>query len=276
MSGVLTFGVVLIYHFLALKFHVNMNFISLVGLALSILLVFRTNTAYDKWWEGRTQWGHIMNNSRNLAMLYQAILPPNDTENRAFFAKHLANFAFALKDHLRKGVNIENLIHLSETEKKNYAKQNHIPNFILANLYMRTQQIYQQKEISGEDILNIKPHLQILTDALGACERIKKTPIPFSYNVFLKLLISVYVLSLPFSLVQDFGFFTILIVMIVTYTFAGLEMMADEIEDPFGLDCNDLPTHELAISIKNNVYEILCIFREVEADEIEVEFEKIH
>jgi putative membrane protein len=276
MSGVLTLGVVLLYHFFALKFHINMNFISLVGIALSILLVFRTNTAYDKWWEGRTQWGNVMNNSRNLAMLYQAILPPNDAENRAFFAKHLANFAFALKDHLRKGVNIENLIHLSETEKKNYLKQNHIPNFILANLYMRTQQIYQQKEISGEDILNIKPHLQILTDVLGACERIKKTPIPFSYNVFLKLLISVYVLSLPFSLVQDFGFFTIPIVMIVTYTFAGLEMMADEIEDPFGLDCNDLPTHELAISVKNNVYEILCIFREVEADEVEVEFEKIH
>ncbi|MCU0443776.1 MAG: hypothetical protein MUE85_02585 [Microscillaceae bacterium] len=276
MSGVFTLVVELAYYFVAWKFHLNINFSSLVGVALSILLVFRTNTAYEKWWEGRLQWGNLMNNSRNLAMLYQAILPMSDSENRAFFAKHLANFAFALKDHLRKGVNLESLIHLSEAEKSAYAHQNHIPSFILATMYMRTQQIYQQKEMSGEDILNIKPHLQALTDALGACERIKKTPIPFSYNVFLKLLISVYVLFLPFSLVQDFGFLSIPIVMLVTYTFAGLEMMADKIEDPFGLDCNDLPTNELANGIKNNVYEILCIFPEVKAEVVEVEFDKIH
>jgi putative membrane protein len=252
-----------------------MNFISLVGVALSILLVFRTNTAYDKWWEGRVQWGNIVNNSRNLAMLYQSILASNDSENRDFFAKSLANFAFSLKGHLRDGVKVDFLLHLSDSEKQALARQNHIPNFILANMYKQTQNIYQDRKMSGEDILNIKPHLQALTDAAGACERIKKTPIPFSYNVFLKLLISVYVLSLPFSLVQDFGFFTILIVMVVTYTFAGLEMMADEIEDPFGLDCNDLPINEIAVNIKNNVYEILCLFKDVEVEEAEVEFEKI-
>lgn len=275
ISGLYTTVVVLLYYFLAVKLAINMSFISLVGVALSILLVFRTNTAYDKWWEGRIQWGNIMNNSRNLAMLYQAILKTNDNENRDFFAKHLANFAFALKGHLRDGVKIDYLLHLTENEKLSYARQNHIPNYILTNMYQQTQKIYQENKLSGYEILNIKPHLEALTDAVGACERIKKTPIPFSYNVFLKLLILVYVLFLPFSLVQDFGFFTILIVMLVTYTFAGLEMMADEIEDPFGLDCNDLPINEIAGNIKNSVYEILCIFKEVEVEEADVEFEKI-
>ena len=92
---------------------------------------------------------------------------------------------------------------------------------------------------------------------MGACERIEKTPIPFSYNVFLKLFIGAYALMLLFGLVATFGYFAVPLVMIIFFAMIGVELMAEEIEDPFGLDCNDLPTGTIAHTIKNNVFEIL-------------------
>ena len=92
---------------------------------------------------------------------------------------------------------------------------------------------------------------------LGACERIRKTPIPFSYAVFIKIFISVYGILLPFALVATFGIFTAPIMMLIFFAFIGIEMMAEEIENPFGLDCNNLPIGTLANTIKANVFEIL-------------------
>jgi putative membrane protein len=99
--------------------------------------------------------------------------------------------------------------------------------------------------------------LQALLDITGACERIRKTPIPFSYNVYLKIFITAYAILLPFSLMSEFGYWSIPAVMFVFFAFIGVEMMAEEIEDPFGLDCNDLPTGTIAHTIKGNVFEIL-------------------
>ncbi|MDQ4140247.1 MAG: hypothetical protein M3142_06955, partial [Bacteroidota bacterium] len=99
----------------------------------------------------------------------------------------------------------------------------------------------------------------------GACERIKKTPIPFSYNVYLKLYISAYTLILPFGLLPIFGYAGIGLIMFIFFAFIGVELMAEEIEDPFGLDCNDLPTGDIAHTIKQNVYELLEVGHPEEA-----------
>ena len=94
-------------------------------------------------------------------------------------------------------------------------------------------------------------------DILGACERIKKTPIPFSYAVFLKIFITAYGVLLPFALVTTLGLITIPLVMFIFFALLGVELLGEEIEDPFGLDCNDLPTGDIAHTIKGNVFEIL-------------------
>ena len=117
--------------------------------------------------------------------------------------------------------------------------------------------MYSSGGFTGEDHLNIKTHTQALLDILGACERIKKTPIPFSYSIFIKIFILSYGLLLPFALFGSFGFSTIPLVMIVFFAFIGVEMLGAEIEEPFGLDCNDLPTGTIAHTIKENVFEIL-------------------
>jgi putative membrane protein len=248
---------------------------SLLGIVLSILLVFRTNSAYDRWWEGRRQWGSLVNTSRNIALSVHSLMTRNDLPNRNFFARTVANFAVALKEHLRKGVKLDELYDLSETERQVYGSRQHLPNYLIGLLYERTQELYRQEAISGYDLIALKAHISSLADILGACERIKKTPIPFSYSIYIKILILSYSALLPIGLIGEFGYFTIPVVMLIFFAFLGLEMLAQEIEDPFGLDCNDLPTGTIAKTIHNNVFEIVCLFVEVEEERRQQDFEKV-
>lgn len=236
---------------------INLSVFSMLGIVLSILLVFRTNSAYDRWWEGRKQWGALVNNSRNLAIMAHTTFDKSNLADRHQLAVYISNFCIAFKEHLRSGTKVDELIYLSEDDQRQYANKSHIPNHISYQIHALEQEVYRRGEITGEDHLNFKPQLQSLLDILGACERIKKTPIPFSYAVYIKLFISAYTLLMPFALASIFGFWTIPLVMFIFFAFLGIELMAEEIEDPFGLDCNDLPTGTIAHTIKENVFEIL-------------------
>lgn len=257
VNGLITLGIVLLFHHFEIKLGLDPSIFSLLGIVLSILLVFRTNTAYDRWWEGRKQWGALVNHTRSLAQLIHVILPQEDDSQRFIFARDISNFCIALKEHLRKGVKLEELIQLSEEELVHYKSKDHIPNQISLGIYSRVQKVYREGLMSDSDHLNVKTHIQALTDILGACERIKKTPIPFSYNVYLKVFVLLYCFLLPFGLIETFSFYSIPAVIIVTFAMVGVELMGEEIEDPFGLDCNDLPTGTLSHTIRDNVFEIL-------------------
>lgn len=237
----------------------DITIFSLLGVVLSILLSFRTNSAYDRWWEGRKKWGELVNNSRNLAIFLHSALPPGDDESRYYLSVRISNFALALKEHLRAGTQISELILLSEEEIQVYNKKGHIPNYIAYEIIQRIQDAHRDGHLSLADHINIKQHSQELMNISGACERIKKTPIPFSYNVYLKLFITFYAMGLPFALVPIFGYWSILMVAFVFFAFIGLELMAEEIEDPFGLDCNDLPTGDIANTIQKNVFELMDV-----------------
>lgn len=253
MASVISFGM----HFFQIEPRLNSSIFSLLGIVLSILLVFRTNTAYDRWWEGRKQWGSLVNNTRTLASLLQASLPANDKESRFYFAKHIANFGLALKEHLRNGVKTEELIYLDENELVELNHKQHKPGHLASLIYSKIHTIYRAGALTDADLINMKQHYFSLLDVMGACERIKKTPIPFSYSVYIKVFVSLYGLILPFGLYNDFGFYAIPLTMFIFFAMLGLELMAEEIEEPFGLDCNDLPTGDIAHTIKKNVFEIL-------------------
>ena len=102
----------------------------------------------------------------------------------------------------------------------------------------------------------MKHQVKELTDIVGKCERIKKTPIPYSYSIFLKKFIFIYTLTLPLGLATTFFFWSVPISMFVLYILASLELLAEEIENPFGEDTNDLPVDEICNTIKANVHEI--------------------
>ena len=248
----------------------NTGIYSLLGVMLSIFLVFRTNTAYDRWWEARKQWGALVNNTRNFAIYVHAMFPVEDTSIRKYMAKHIANFCYALVEHLREGVKLENLIFLTDEDIAIYQTKGHVPNYIAYKAFEPLAEAHRNGVINEGDYINIKAQHQSLLDILGACERIKKTPIPFSYSVYMKLFITAYGILLPFSLITTFGYGTIPLAMFVFFALIGIELMGEEIEDPFGLDCNDLPTGDIAHTIRNNIYEILDI-RNSKGREIELE-----
>ncbi len=232
---------------------------TLLGFVLSMLLVFRTNTAYDRWWEGRKLWGALVNNSRNLAIKLSVILPEEDKEGRSFFRKIIPAYAYALRNHLRAETT---RIELFEEDKKDPVfkhidHEKHVPNQIALLMFKHIHQLFKEQKITGEQLIVLNAEWQSFTDVCGACERIKNTPIPFSYSVFIKKFIFFYVMTLPLGYVFTLGYYVVPVVVFIFYVLASLETIAEEIEDPFGNDENDVPTDKIALKIHNHIAELI-------------------
>ncbi|RZL20163.1 MAG: hypothetical protein EOO89_01120 [Pedobacter sp.] len=223
---------------------------SLLGLVISLLLVFRTNTSYDRWWEGRKLLGALTNVSRNLAIKIKSLRL--DESHIEFFEYGIPKFAFALKEHLREKQYFGKNSFLIEVDGGK-----HIPNQVAASLSMRVYDLLKEGLITQEQLIILTADIQQFTDICGGCERIKKTPIPFSYSVFIKKFVFVYVLTLPIGWVFSLGYFVVPIVPFILYVLASLELIAEEIEDPFGFDANDLPVDTICDNIEKHVGEIL-------------------
>jgi putative membrane protein len=229
---------------------------TLLGFAISMLLVFRTNSAYDRWWEGRKLWGSLVTNSRILAAKLCAVLPEEDDNNRSFFCQIIPRFAAELKSHLQSEETRLSLDEGPHPEIPNFNRSGHVPLQVAASILQRLQLLYKQEIISGEQLLYLNAESTSLLEICGACERIRNTPIPYSYSAFIKRFILIYVLTLPIGLVLSLSYMVIPVVVVVFYVMAGLEVIAEEIEEPFGKDANDLPMQQLAETIKRNVEEL--------------------
>ena len=224
----------------------------MLGFVISLLLVFRTNTAYDRWWEGRKSWGALVNNSRNLALKLHAIL--EDEKDKAFFRKIIPAYASILNKHLKDE---ETGKQLAEEIRLPIDHHTHRPNQVVKMLFMKINELYKNHKITGDQLIILNNEIQSFTEICGACERIKNTPIPYSYSAFLKKFIFFYVMTLPFGYVFNLGYFVIPVVVFIFYVLASLELIAEEIEDPFGNDNNDLPTEKIAANIKKHIEELI-------------------
>ena len=230
---------------------------SLLGFVISTLLVFRTNTAYDRWWEGRKAWGSLTNNSRNLAIKLAHILKAEDEEDRAYFRAMIPNYAYALKNHLRGQAQPDELEAYPGFDPASVDTERHQPNQMAMRLFGKLDELYQRGVIRPEHLLVLNAEFQSFTEICGICERIHTTPIPYSYSSFLKKFIALYCLTLPLGYVLSLHYWVIPVVLIVFYVLASLELIAEEIEDPFGVDANDLPTDRMAASIRKAVGELI-------------------
>lgn len=228
---------------------------SFLGFAISILLVFRTNTAYDRWWEGRKLWGNLVNSSRNLAIKINAMVP-NDPDTRDFYRQTIPLFAENLRLHLMKE-KTRLMLDASIHPEIEIDGSKHIPNQISSLIYQKTYNLYKQGKLSTDDVRFVNQELSNFTDVCGACERIKNTPIPYSYSAFIKKVVFFYIASMPIGLSFNLGYWCVPIVALVFYTMLGMELVAEEIEDPFSGDENDIPMDRIATNIKVHVSEIL-------------------
>jgi putative membrane protein len=216
-------------------------FLSILGIILGLLLVFRTNTAYDRWWEGRKLWGQLVNVSRGLARQLAIPLGAHG-DRRTRYAALLGEFPSLLAAHLRR---------------PNGTEGPHRPNEALLQLHGEVQQDLISGRFAAEHRIVLGPLLQQLDDVLGACERIRNTPIPFSYSSYIKQFVILYAIMVPFGLVNDYHYGAVVASMFIFFATMGLELLATEIEEPFGTDSNDLPLDTIAGVIARDTAAIL-------------------
>jgi putative membrane protein len=146
---------------------------------------------------------------------------------------------------------------LNSKEIEIIASKTNVPIYLIQIVRVKIEKLKQEFIISNEDFLALDLNLNSLIDGLGACERIKSTPIPFSYSLFLKKFIFIYVVTMPLAFVATFGYLSALIATFVFYVLVSMEVLAEEIEDPFGKDDNDLPTDDLSSRIQTVVEDTL-------------------
>ena len=224
---------------------------SLLGFVLSLLLVFRTNTAYDRWWEGRKLWGKLVNDSRNFMIKINSILDEKDVKSRTQIAKYLKFFPHFLASHLSK----ESTRLVLDKDFSDLAQElkHHPPAELIFLLTKKLFQLKKEGKISDTEMLFLDVQLSGFLDVCGGCERIKNTPIPYSYSSFIKKFIIFYVMALPVANVVNLGGFMIPITMFVYYVLMSLELIAEEIEDPFNNDENDIPMEAISQNIERSI-----------------------
>jgi ion channel-forming bestrophin family protein len=246
-------------HILHIDFKPPTYIYSMLGIVLGILLVFRTNTAYDRWWEGRKLLSKLGYTWKNVAIKLNAFLPQSDHLHRNYFASMIANHCFSLKESLRGGVLMEELTESEPGILDNLDKLYHIPNFFLSKICEKINHLYKNGTITDMQFLELSKHIDDTSEVVSSCERIRTSPIPFSYAIHLKKFLFAFVIILPFGFIHDLGYWCVLIVMLIFYAMVGLDVIGEEIEDPFGQDENDLPFDAISKSINKNVNEILNV-----------------
>ncbi|MEH2078553.1 MAG: bestrophin family ion channel [Nostoc sp.] len=233
------------------------------SIVLGLLLVFRTNTAYERFWEGRKCWGSIVNNVRNLArQIWVSVdeISPEDKNNKITALNLLAAFAVTTKLHLRgEAVNseLENLMPSTKYIKLKIMNNPPIEVAFWIGDYLQEQ--YNRNCLNSYQITSMQELLNNLVDNLGACERILKTPMPLAYAIHLKQLLILYCFLLPFQIVENLGWWTGLISALVGFTVFGIEAIGLEIENPFGYDANDLPLDAICETMKRNIDDLITL-----------------
>jgi putative membrane protein len=239
---------------------------SLIGLALAIFLGFRNNVSYDRYWEGRRQWGRLVSTSRTLARQLQSLMvaagPAHAAsvlqEVRARMTYRAIAFAHMLRHSLRGSAGTDEAKSLlPEDEWRQIGKTSSNTNFLMQRMGVDLQRCLREGWVDSCLAAAIDSSLTAMTDVATACERIRNTPIPFSYTLLLHRTAYLYCFLLPFGLVDSIGFMTPVVVAIVAYTFFGLDALGDEIEEPFGLSPNDLPLDAICRTIEIDLREFM-------------------
>jgi len=232
------------------------------NLVLGLLLVFRTNAAYDKFWEGRKLWGTFVVNIRNLTREIQVGICANDHEAtiaKVRVLRLLSAFAIATKLHLRQEPlddHLKSLVSEIEVHKLKQLSNPPLEISLWISEYFHQQLRSQQIDTYRLNLLTYA--LNNLIEGLTGCERINKTPIPLAYSIYLKNLILIYCLGLPFNFIQNLGLWTAFFVGLVSFVLLGVEEIANEIELPFGRDSNDLPLDQICQNIIENTESVMA------------------
>jgi putative membrane protein len=248
--------------------HLDTAPFSLLGVSLAIFLAFRNNASYQRYLEARQLWGNVLIATRALTSQVLAYLPPNRID-RAAFANQLVAFVHLLRHQLRQSDPREDLARLLPPDQvEGLAQRAYRPVFILKELRHLLHEVTDGVPHGGQTMWMFDYQLNSLASAVGGCERLASTPIPYPYGVLLHRTIYAYCFLLPFGLVHAIGAATPLISVLVAYTLFALEAIAQEIAEPFGVAPNSLALGAISRTIERSVLELcdLPLPAEVKAD----------
>ena len=239
---------------------------TLISLALGVFLGFRNNTSYDRYWEGRKLWGRLVNDARSFARLTLHLIAPevvpgvhgDPLRTRALqrdLVYRTIGYVHALRLHLRGELHDLKALapFIAEAELETLKKRHNVPLAILDTMSARVAEARRLGVLHNRDVHLLENMLNDLCDVQGGCERIKATPIPWSYTVLMHSIVATYCFTLPFGLITTTKLLTPVVVALIAYAFLGLDAVGDELEEPFGSDYNDLPLSTLSRMIEVNL-----------------------
>jgi putative membrane protein len=228
---------------------------TLLGVSLAIFLGFRNSVSYDRFWEARKLWGGLLIVNRSITRLLLSAVPKHPLTAEA--ADLLCAFAYALKAQLRREDDCQHLQRLitpgllDEVQAARFA-----PAIILRRLGELVQQLQREGCLNEWQWQALDHKLDTMSEILGGCERIDTTPIPYTYRVLMNRTVTIYSLLLPMGLVSSIGWLTPPIAVFIAYTYLALEVIGEELEEPFGREGNDLPLAALCHTIESAVREM--------------------
>jgi putative membrane protein len=230
---------------------------TLLGIALAIFLSFRNSVSYDRFWEGRRIWGSMLNDTRSLARQYMSVTYA-DAQSQRHFVYTLIAFVYAVKAQLRDtALTQEHLALLRPQLLPAVNKARFKPVLILSDAATQLGELHKANKLHPVLFTVLDRHLSLLNEDLGGCERLASTPVPFGYSLILHRTVYIYSFLLPFGLVDTVGMMTPLVVAFISYTFLAIDALAEELQEPFGLEPNDLPLDAMAATIEATLREML-------------------
>ncbi len=224
---------------------------ALLGIALSIFMSFRNNACYDRWWEGRKLWGSLIIACRSFARLASTL----DEADRAPMLRSLCGFTLGLAVRLRGGDEIGAI-----TRRCGDGPWTRSPNPIDAVLHQLGEYCLRLSESGRINPIHhslLEAQINALSQVQASCERIATTPLPFTYSLVLHRTSYIFCLLLPFALAGALGWWTLIPVLLASYTFFGLDALGDQLEEPFGLEPNDLPLNALARTVEREMLALI-------------------
>ena len=224
------------------------------GLVLGFLISFRNNHAYERWWEARRHWGQLINDSRNLCLKVCALKGIELTDRNAI-GRFVIEFGIALMNHLRRPDGSDE----SAIEKDVGKGQGHQPIQVAGAIYETLTRWQSEGRLDGWSLLWLNSEVKSLMDICGACEKIRNTPLSSSYRALLRHGIALYLAITPFYLIEDLGLAGLPMFVLAAYFLLGIELVAEEIEEPFGAGGDNLPLERYCATIEASVGEILGV-----------------
>jgi putative membrane protein len=228
------------------------------GLVMGLILVFRLNNGYDRWWEGRKIWGNIVNNSRNLAIIVMNYVPSTESAWKLKVTNYIAALSYLTKNYLRNNDSLDEIKEFLPTGLlEKLARVKHKPNFLFAEIAKELSLARLNGNLDDFAFMQAEQTRALLVDCQGACERIVNTPIPYVMAVKSRRFILLFLLALPFALVDLSTIINFLISGLVAYTLLSLDQIGWELQNPFSEDrLSHLPLGRICVGIQRDILEI--------------------